>query len=162
MRTQCSRQLLFFSPDNNNVRKLKDRNQNGELSGEDGNDVRDVKDVKETLALRITELKAPQVHFLEMALVANKLKCTFLPGQVSDVESRSVTVSWEPVETATAEANESDDPAALPGVSYEASVALKSARGNQDKASTYRGKECHFRLGHVLRAQFRELLSYEK
>lgn len=47
--------------DNNNIRKLKDRNQNGvaEPLGEDHVD--GTRDVKETLASRFGDLKTPQV-----------------------------------------------------------------------------------------------------
>lgn len=59
---------------------------------------------------------------------------------MSNIEPRSISVSWEPVETVITDPP--SDPAKTADVSYEATVALK--RANQD-VGTYRGKDCHFR-----------------
>uniref|UniRef100_A0A0P5L944 Fibronectin type III domain-containing protein 3B n=1 Tax=Daphnia magna TaxID=35525 RepID=A0A0P5L944_9CRUS len=126
--------------DNNNIRKLKDRNQNGmpEISlpsgGQDQHHQAEAatkKNHQEALAERITELAAPQV---------------------GDIDSTSATVSWKPVEPVILEPITPMELAKNSvglDVLYEAVIGQKTGASKssspQEKCS-YRGKECHFRL----------------
>ena len=66
-----------------------------------------------------------------------------------DIESRSATVSWTPVEPVIVEPNGESEVVAVAkddamDISYEVVVGQRSTKSAREKCS-YRGKECLFR-----------------